>query len=155
LKINVGPGVVKELKVAIDWSVPFLGSDFKAWTEEYAAKVTEEKFLFGMIENGESWKHVSDPLDKYEAMSRDWEKHKLLDVSELDCHWNADGDVEYWDEEGSIWYTFDPISQKWYKEEEGELMKEISIPSQPWAEQVAMWANKYVGERVLATKEIV
>jgi len=48
MKVNVGPGSINELKVAVDWSTPFCGSDPNGWEDEYKAKVSKAVSMMKM-----------------------------------------------------------------------------------------------------------
>lgn len=129
LKINVGPGVVRELKVSVDWSVPFCGSNIKAWDEEYEAKVTKSQY---------------DELKQH--------------VNYLDCEWDEEGNVAYWNDEESLWYYYDPVTEQWSVEGwdddlyPREVKDGIDTPKRPWVKQVLTWAEKYAHERILTQK---
>jgi hypothetical protein len=45
LQFNVGPGTSQELQVEIDYSLPFAGTDWSAWEEEYHANVVPRDWL--------------------------------------------------------------------------------------------------------------
>lgn len=89
LKVNTPPGVTKELKVCVDYSHPFPGSEETAWKDEYRQKVSKEEFL---------WEAYSEPLY---------------------CYWDRDGCVVYHDEKTETFYMYDPVNEEWYKDNDG------------------------------------
>jgi hypothetical protein len=140
LKINVGPGITKELKVGVDWSQPFMGSDIQKWDEEYKAKVTVDKIICrGLVHT-----KLDSPI---------WSDEDLC-VDNIDCYWSSDGDVLYCDEENATWYTYEPVKEQWYSELPMEnSMIEIEAPNTPWAKLIVEWAIKYANERDFAYEE--
>lgn len=155
LKVNVGPGVEKLLKVKVDFSHPFKASDEKSWDEEYKAKVTERKFLMTGIEgidlNDEPlWNSIEDTPKK--CFEDEWLESQI-DQEEIDCFWDGNGDVNYWDDDEDVWYLFDPITTKWLMYDDEENVFEISRPNRSWASKVIEWAEKYAHERDAALPE--
>jgi len=166
LKINVGPGVVKESQIAINWKHPFKGMDTHAWEEEYKAKVVKTKLSITKNE----YKGPEDSIwwDKYseEWMTQsekfDCQNEKINDKcsDEIDCHWDIDGHVDYWDEESDTWFFYNPIKKEWYlekmetDEEYGDIVK-VTPPDKHWVEKVVLWSNKYANERNFATENIL
>jgi len=176
LKVNVGPGVIKEIKVAVDWTVPFGGTDTQAWETEYKAKVVEQKFRMTGKEGAASSGAGSFPANGYEDPLWWCEEHdrwttqqEELDrqiaaagdgsstVDDIDCHWDSNGDVAYWDDEDGVWFFYDPIREQWYVEDlEGDdEFIETTPPNEHWVTQVVLWANRYADERELAMEEAV
>ena len=180
LKVNVGPGVVKDIKVAVDWKQPFGGTDTQAWETEYKAKVVEHKFCMTGREGAASHGADSFPVNGYEDPNDPlwWcEEHERWStqqaefdrqiaaadegchpVDEIDCHWDANGDVAYWDDEDGVWFYYDPIKEKWYSENpdwngDDDEFIEVTPPNEHWVTQVALWANRYADERDLALEE--
>ncbi len=145
LKINVGPGVEKLLKVEIDFSHPFGSSDEESWDEEYKEKVSEKTFRMIGTE-GMGLDKGDEPLWDPDAGYED-ELLKAQDEQEIDCYWDKDGDVSYWDNDDDVWYSFDPITGKWFASDETENVYEIQTPNRPWASKVVKWAEKYAHER--------
>lgn len=128
LKLNVGPGAEKLLKVEIDFNQNFPASNHSEWKAEYESKVTSEK-LITMPTNY----CLDDAL---------WQDTK--EMVESDCYFESTGEVTYWREEEDAWYNYDPIEQKWYKEDmAGDGQLEIPMPIQPWAKQVVEWASQH------------
>ncbi len=137
LKINTAPGVEKLFKVEIDFNQDFPASNHSEWEAEYKSKVTEEKFS-------------TTPVD-YCLNNAFWQDTKEI---EDNCYFESTGEVTYWHEEEEVWYNYDPIERKWYKENEaGGLHLEIPMPTQPWAQQVVAWADKNASESSIIMKE--
>ena len=177
LKINIGPGVVKELKVIIDWSIPFGGSDVQRWGEEYESKVIEEKFRMTGKEGAASRGADSFPVSGHEDPDRWDEEFNLwatrgadLDrqieeagggIDEIgseitECHWDNNGDVAVWEDFEGVWYFYDPIGEKWFTEDlddDDNGIRGIEPPDEPWVAKVVAWAEKYADERELAMVE--
>jgi hypothetical protein len=72
LRFNVGPNAEMLIPVEVDYSQPFAGSDYAAWTAEYEANVNEEpQLLIGgkhrssLLEpaSGSPFEPVEDELD--------------------------------------------------------------------------------------------
>jgi len=153
LKANVGPGIVRELKISVDWSVPFLGSDVEKWKEEYEAKVSKKTFRMtgkeGVASKSDTdFTVYDDPMWKDEHI--DWAAKQIEELDdklrpnkfdERNCCWDSDGCVEYFIDD-DWWYQYDPISHKWC--EEGI---EIGIPHKPFVSGVIAWADKHLHER--------
>lgn len=168
LKINAGPGAVKHLKTAIDWNTTFGGTDTQAWDNEYGSKVSEALPMFGMTgleglaENaasfqGSTWwddEHKKwidfDELEKAQMAEEDAQDSNLEDI---DCHWNEDGDVEYWSEIEEDWYVYDPIKGRWYKvDDDNKVMAADKPPTGSGA--VVEWATEYANERSAILAEV-
>jgi hypothetical protein len=149
LKINIGPGIIRELQIAIDWSIPFEKSDMESWKIEYESKVTEKvtqvKEVIGAFPKSDDplWRDKDDKkwVGFHHVQQSDTE------LEELECWWNGDGDAQYWDEEDDTWYTYDPVGQQWYIDEDNELVTKIETPKKPWAEQVVAWCVRFSKER--------
>lgn len=123
IKVNVGPGIVKDIKVAIDWSIPFCGSDTESWNDEYAAKVV----VLGL------------PL--------------YYTTEEVDCNWTIDGDVQCWNDYDDGWYIYDPVERKWYFTAElDEKAHGVKRPEGSWVKYVIEWAEKHAEDRQLAMR---
>lgn len=159
MKINVAPGVVKKIKVAVDWQIPFSGTDVKEWEKEYKAKVHESITKMRMTGN-EGMMSLDDPLwsrelDKYIIGIEAQTTNRLDSEEEIDCFWDDQGCVEYWDnDDGGVWYSYDPAKNEWYMQisdpDEKEFdLEEISKPNKPWADQIMAWAVEYVDAREL------
>lgn len=185
LKVNVGPGVVKEIKVAVDWKHPFGGTDTQAWKKEYEEKVVEFKFHMtgteGAASHGDGcFPEANHPDLNYPLWYDDAEDRWIgfshaqkagLDrkvteaievghpVDEIDCYWDANGDVAYWDEDNGVWFYYDPIKETWHSENpewnggDDEVIQVVP-PNEHWVTQVVLWANKYADERGLAVEEL-
>lgn len=176
LKINVGPGITKELNVSVDWSKPFEGADFEQWDVEYMSKVEELTFsyntpatqvagnmsskLLGKYDSVSEFNNIQDPL-WYAEDADEWLKLSELendiinDDIDFECHWDINGEVAFWDTEESLWYTYDPIEQQWYKEEIGRnenntKMNAIVRPDKEWTDKVVEWACMFQDERQAA-----
>lgn len=162
LKVNVGPGVVRELKVVIDYSVPFGGSDVQRWNEEYQSNVSEQKFRMTGKE-GQATVAKDDPLwydgkkdrwinfDEAQQSELDRRDDSQKELDALDCYLDASNDyVLYWDNEKDVWYSYDHIEKKWYLEDldTANGIREIATPEEPWAAKVMAWAEKYAGELI-------
>lgn len=183
LKINIGPGLIKELDVLIDWSLEFKGTDQESWNKEYLDKVKETVSIFKMtgkegtkdgnansfqgfgqindptniddpfwsLQNENRWERVSQLED--EELSQDSQSETQIDEEiDFDCHWDADGEVVYWDEYENIWYSYNPIKKQWYKEntaDDSEMIA-IAMPNKEWALKVVEWAYQFAEERLLA-----
>jgi len=173
LKINVGPGVTKELKVVVDWSVQFTGSDTISWEKEYKEKVNEKKFRKTNKKGVTSEKEMAfpdhnDPL-WHDAEHDDWVKRKMefsntLDAiekemeeldgfDELDYFCDHDG-YAIFDDGYNERYLYDPVKGQWYQEnydreeeEEKEELYEIATPDVPWVTKAVAWAEKHADER--------
>lgn len=81
LKINVGPGITKELKVVIDWSIPFEGSNHKSWQLEYDTNVIKT--------SKNSSKAVGDDKlfnEEYQEWTSDQRGYPYDDSDDFDCH---------------------------------------------------------------------
>ena len=57
LQFNVGPGTSQELDVEIDYSLPFAGTDWNAWEEEYHANVVPRDWF-----EPRQWEEAPDAL---------------------------------------------------------------------------------------------
>lgn len=171
LKINIGPGMVKELKVVVDWKTPFVGTDIEEWKREYDAKVKEVKFcLTGKNRTAEKQtvddflsRCGDDPNDPlwYNEQEDKWigfshaQQNETDNYLDIDCHWDANGDVAYWCETEEKWFYYDPIRQTWFAENadiDAEII-EVEPPNEDWVEQVVSWANIYADERQMALVE--
>lgn len=167
LKINTAPGVEKLLKVEVDWTIPFGESNAEAWNAEYKDKVTVEKTLrMTGKELGTTLSAFSpDNLNRHPwwdneeqgaiGFTPNQQIEEQEDESEFDCFWDTDGNAIYWDEEDSIFYTYDPLNHLWYRDsdEDESIVEQIEMPKEPWSLKVIEWANKYASERGLALIE--
>ena len=169
LKLNVGPGVTKKLRVSIEYNVYFSGTDIESWEEEYKSNVTEINFLMTGIENIKQYDHThfsnqDDPMwwdeEKQEFIplnETEQEFHNnakytdlsLEELEDLDCCWDSDGNVCYWGE-GEC-HVYDPVKEKWYTDDSNNETNEIEIeePKQLWAKKVIAWANHFANDRVV------
>jgi len=177
LKFNVGPGGTKNLKVSVDFSQEFQGSDPEAWETEYKTKVVEQKFRMTGKESVASHGDGPFPVNSFEdpfwwdELHEEWTTHQAkLDrqiaesgqeyspVDEIDCHWDSNGDVAYWNDEYGVWFFYDPIKEQWYWVEDldgDDELIETTPPNEHWVTQVVLWANRYADERELAMEETV
>lgn len=132
LKVNVGPGVVKEIKVTIDWSTTFDSTDFAAWNMEYIENITCSR---GFASQPTQY---SDPTKQ--------------DVGNLDFNWSPGGYVEFFNNDNDQWYFYDPITLAWYEEDViGDTgLVEIDTPKSPWVAAAIQWAKKYEADRIVA-----
>ncbi len=143
MKINIGPGVVKEIKVVVDWTVPFCGTDRQAWEKEYKENVTKCEFAVIGTEG------LTDPLwsnyPENELLLNEWE------FDEIDCYWNSEGEVAYWNEDDGDWYLYEPITKEWYfgGGADSELFQKTDKPKESWANKVIIWAHSHANEREL------
>jgi len=142
LKINVGPGITKLLKVEVDFSQEFTASNHTAWDEEYKTnvKIASLELAFKkkdipMIEGNDFRGH-----DHY---------NNYCDFEDIDCYRDNSGNVIFWDEDG-VWYCYNPMTDQWSKED-----LNINCPTEPWAAKVIAWAREYpMTERDLLTYDI-
>lgn len=177
LKINVGPGSIRELNVAVDWEQSFSATDKMAWKDEYEAKVTEEKIAFAMTgneslsdtpktsgcysplvddpmwfnEKENIWEHMSDVEARYSDKMVE-EAGCPSEDFDHDFFWDTNGEVLTWDDEDETWYSYCPLSGKWYMEvidADKDEMQEISKPRQKWADDMLEWADQFASEREL------
>jgi len=176
LKFNVGPGGTKNLKVSVDFSQGFRGSDPEAWETEYKAKVVEQKFRMTGKESAAPSDDCSFPVNGFEDPLWWSEEHDMwttqqeeLDrqiaesgqeyshVDEIDCYWEPSGNVAYWDDKDGVWFFYDPIEEQWYvRDLDGDDELIITTPpNEHWVTQVVLWANRYADERELAMEEAV
>ena len=166
LKINIGPGVVKDLKVEIDWSVPFYGSDFEAWDKEYKDKVRVKKFRMTGKEGGITRScltndHKDNPLwwnDKHEQCTLQQNELAMeFDEIDLGCYWDNSGCVVFFEEKQNSLYFYDPVERRWFTEDifgetNGDTI-EIKTPKESWATQVVAWAHEKIDGRTIAMTE--
>lgn len=155
VKINVGPGVIKEIKVAVDWSMPFNGSDTQNWNAEYTDKVIKKKIH--IVRHGVSVPNLTDHDDfPFWPFAND-ETEDETPEKEMDCLWDTNGYVSYWNNDDGKWYFYDPIEKQWYKEDpnDNEQITRIKTPDEIWVDEVIEWAEKYADERKLAIEETV
>jgi len=169
LKINIGPGVTKQLGVEIDWGTPFAGTNIKSWEAEYIEKVSEKPFRMTgkegtTAQSAHSFPDIDDPLwwdkehERWSGLSalEDSEfnrncQSEVKELGELDCFWDNEGLALYWDDDSDEWYGYDPIDKIWYTGEAGsDTFEYIETPDEPWVAQVLAWAEKNASERVLA-----
>lgn len=146
LKINIGPGVEKLLKVEVDFSQNFAASDHEMWDTEYAGKVTEEKFRMTGKEGVMSYPNTDDPM-----WCREYDKWSETDLDDLDCQWDENGNVWYYDDDDDEgkWYVYSPINQKWYVhniDEDTDNVVEIKTPKELWTGSVILWAKNHMDE---------
>jgi len=166
LKVNVGPGVIKEMDVYVDWNQPFSGSSVVEWEKEYKEKVTEKKWTQPSAtktttksvasmssDEVDAWleQHQTDTSSHRDIISQkaDSVEEEASDAYEIDCFWDNNGDVVFWDEEGTT-YSYDPIGGKWYTEETDDMtgaVVEIQPDNSPIFKQVVRWAVKNANDR--------
>lgn len=141
LKINTAPGVEKLLKVEIDFNQNFSASNHSEWEEEYNSKVTAEKFSTAATIGIDSL--LADyPEDAV------WQNNDKICVED-NCFVETTGEVTYWHDTEGVWYNYDPNKRKWSKEDVfGGPSLDIPAPTQPWAQQVIRWADKYADDPV-------
>lgn len=160
LKLNVGPGIEKLLKVQVDFSQDFPASDHKAWGKEYQSKVTRKKFRMTGKEGTTSLPDADDPL----WWDKEHDKHigfhatqQINDEIDIDCYWDTVGDVAYWNDNKGKWYSYNPVEQKWYTEnlDDNESIIEIDEPNYPWAKQVIAWAEKHSDEYMPVVEDLL
>lgn len=158
LKLNIGPGTEKLLKVQVDFSQNFRASDHQAWTEEYQKKVIKQQFLM----TGEH-KAISELASEENRLFRDYESFNdpfadltnyPLQDTDLDCNWDYNGHVTYYNDDNGTWYVYDPVEQKWYIESllDDEEITEIQTPNEPWVAEVVKWAEKHIDRREIMTE---
>ncbi len=149
LKLNTGPGVEKLLNVQIDFSQDFQASDRMTWKTEYESKVTRE--IVQVNGTVGIFPKPDDPLwwgiDDERWAGSHHVQQKETELEELECWWNVDGDAQYWDEDTGTWYTYDPIGQQWYIDEDDEKVTKIEIPEKPWTKKVVAWCERFNKER--------
>lgn len=128
LKINTAPGVIKLLKIEVDYSVPFEGSKEDEWNTEYTEKVTKD----------DNWSRYTLTEDS----------DKKIEEDEVDCYWGDDSRVVYNDYTEGIMYEFDSITGDWYAmgDDEDELQP-TDAPNTQWAKKVIEWAEENSEER--------
>jgi proteasome lid subunit RPN8/RPN11 len=165
LKINVGPGVEKLMKVQVDFGSTFQASDHAAWQKEYKEKVTENNFVMtgreGLVgsTNVHSRQHIQiaseEDIDFWNEYIEEQDKkgsqleEELDEIDcqpDFDCQWDYDGNVCYLNMDNNMWYFYDPIKEKWYIENDHRL-GEIKPPTAPWAAEVVEWAATHAHER--------
>ncbi len=173
LKINIGPGVEKQLKVEVDFSQEFQASDHLKWDKEYKDKVMKKVFRMTGKEGIKADSATNFPDDDnlcyneqedrwqafHEAQQAELDRNsetaiEIDDEIDFDCHWDSDGNVLYWDDYKSMWYLYNPDG-RWFKENLGPEERmgnviEIVAPTEPWATQVMAWAKRHADERLLA-----
>jgi len=158
LKFNVGPGGTKNLKVSVDFSQEFKGSEHELWEREYQEKVSRAKTTFHMT-GKESVSVNSFWLNKeFEAIVSNDNKDDFPampieddELEDLDCHWSFDGNVEYWDDQTGEWYLYDPIGKKWFVlDDNDDKATEVDMSKNKAAALVVKWADKYAHEWVSA-----
>jgi len=155
LKINIGPGVTKELKLVVDWSIPFEGSNSEAWEAEYQAKViraekrktpksNDKTVVLSGLDDGNLW---DNEFEEWQSSQRNCPIDNIDDDWDLDCHWESDC-VVYWSDEDEIWYYYDPYENKWYKDmsPDSEVVVETDNPNTVWAPRMVQWAKYNVGD---------
>lgn len=170
LRLNVGPGVEKLLKVEVDFNQDFPASNHFEWDKEYKDKVSKETPIFRMtgkesnseyddIFGRQTWwddensKWVDfDKAQKAEIDKMAGEKDQDFDSVDIDCHWSSNGDVEYWSETEEDWYVYDPIQKKWYILDDNLNILDVDKPP-TGAQAVVEWANEYAYERQLVLLE--
>lgn len=178
LKINVGPGAIKTIGVAIDWTVPFGGTDATAWETEYKAKVAKRKFrvtgkeytAFRDTDYFPTNKHENpnDPLwwsseyDEWTTQQEELDRQIATESEEgyqldkIDCYWDVNDNLFCWDDEDELWYSYDPIQRQWYVKDlnRNDELVQIMPPNKHWVEQVVLLANNYGDERSLSSEEM-
>lgn len=169
LKFNIGPGGTQMLKIEVDFSKQFPPSDHGVWEKEYEDKV--KKLTFSTTGKEEETSTVFDNLDDFpfwglnepqpgvesedglykSVLGGNRENHEYC-PRDIDCFWDANGNVAYWDEESTAWFYYNPIKRTWYQdglEVDNEII-EIAPPNEHWVTQIVLWANEYAEERNLA-----
>jgi proteasome lid subunit RPN8/RPN11 len=166
LKINVGPGVCRELKVCVDWKHPFSGSNCQEWENEYKLKVGRIKMPFRMTGKDSVGANSALPSSRYEDQF--WLDKEVAAITNgcnypfpeddefanIDCHWNEDGCIEYFDDQTYNWYLYDPSSKKWYiLDDFGKKPVEIDMGNHKEAALVVQWANQSADEQSFIMEE--
>lgn len=168
IKFNVGPGGTQQLKVAVDFSSEFQGSNHEEWQKEYQTKVHKEsKFRIAGKEGKKSIQPSSVLSEDTSSAWWDAKYAEYLDqndreymesivqnedqvLEDLECFWNTQGDVEFWNNDEQRWYTYDPIRKKWYIiDNDDDQVVEIN-PNDYDSELlqlVVKWADKYSLDR--------
>lgn len=137
IKMNVGPGITKEMQVVIDYNTQFSGSKHEAWDKEYTINVFKIPTITRMMQAISP--SVSPSLD-YEFNK--WVKSQVIE--ELDCYWdNEDECSVYYDTENGCYYTYSPSKKQWYQDDGSSNMVEIDTPNESWVTDVMVWTNKY------------
>ena len=97
LRFGVGPGGQINIPVAVDYSMPFQGSDFAAWQQEYKENVTEECLMtvkpekeLGFGAEAVSCNDPEDILDQIDLMHPS-ERQQFMDELSIRS--------DFWDEE--------------------------------------------------------
>lgn len=164
LKLNVGPGVEKLLKVQVDFGQSFSASNHLEWETEYKKKVTKKQFLitgkekdiiWPLSETARPYKNTPPPglgkLFQYqETEYKENVDYKDNETSELNCYWDTYGNANYYCEDNDTCYSYDPVNKKWYTEDmfdDQEHIQEIETPQKPWTAQIITWAEEHVNER--------
>ncbi len=167
MKMNVGPGVEKQLKVQVDFSQDFPVSNHSEWNAEYKDNVTVEP-TFRMT--GKELRATQSAFSPNNLNEHPWwdnleqeavgfapnqQLEEQEDETEFDCFWDINGDVVYWNEEESTFYTYDPLNHLWHKDsdEDNGTIEKIEMPQEPWVEKVVEWANENADDRGLALIE--
>jgi hypothetical protein len=171
LKFNVGPGGTKNLKVSVDFSQEFKGSEHELWEREYKAKVSRAKTTFRMTGKESVGANSAIPFPGYDEhfwIEKEFESivsnNNMGDFPDIpaendefeniDCRWNIYGDVEYWDDQTEDWYLYDPIGKKWFIIDDNDnKATEVDMKENKAAALVVKWADKYADERVLVMEE--
>lgn len=172
MKINVGPGIIKEIDVVVDWKQPFSGSNIPEWEKEYKEKVTEKKWSKFEFASSKKQMHtksatiISDAevdlwIENHQNDSSDnpWSQHQnvinqdfddeqteLEVTDDLDCFWNYNGEVEFYINE--LWHSYDPIEGEWYVQEMDGTFVKFEPDDNPIYKQIVDWAVDNAGERL-------
>ena len=160
MKINVGPGVVKEMDVVIDWSIPFGGSDVVSWASEYEDKVTEMKFRMtgneklssiqsdGYVEQvwpeqlEDEWHDMASDAKRDGLLTTNKNRFENLTGDELEIFWERDG-LMVWDDDDNDYYYYCPVDRLWFIDgianPPGIRSDELD---KPWVGDALAWAEK-------------
>ena len=101
LSFNVGPGGQVLIPVQIDYTVPFEGTDHKAWDAEYAANVKVSQDLLpsregptervGCESDANDWPY--DFVDEFQYLDPEERQMVLEELAEDPDLWNKEGEV--------------------------------------------------------------
>ena len=149
IKSNTGPGLEKTLKVSIEWGYEFYGSDHDDWKAEYKNNVSKPKR-----------KSLVDSSPNHcQAMSEFamWSDGDMMGSESFDdpfssCYWSENGDVLYWDDDESVWYLYDPDTEKLFSSDDLSADDINLVRRQENTHILSMlekWSNKYADERYI------
>lgn len=129
LKINTPPGTEKLLKVAVDWNIPFEGSNIEAWAKEYKEKVSKKTDFYMTGAEGKTSRKRLVPDDSLldvfeEELGATREKRIERDILYADHADEVAGNSsEWWDDDEATWRTVSPEEKK--KLEFEEMINEM------------------------------